>query len=161
QQLEIVPGDTAIRDVVVTVDSSLIGFVRSKHKASACVHVARAILTPLDGGGPPVVVDHPRPCVVGPNQKCWCPLGMLSKNPLPTITSPVLPVGRYLLQVDFALQATACGIADAHSEALFAPEPKDLEAYERDHDLYKDEAKEGFGFTITLTATLPPGRSPA
>ena len=159
QEFEITAADPNVREVVLTLDSGLIGFVRAKHKASACVNVACVRIAPAGWSSSPLSASLPGICVVGPNEQCGCPLGMMNKDPLAPITSQPLPVGRYVLQADFVIQATARGIIDAHSTAIFSPEPTELDPWEREHDPYKGEEKEGYGFTTILTAT-PVGGSP-
>ena len=158
QEFEIASSDEKVREVTLAIDVGLVGFVRSKHKASACVQGACVTVYPL-GGGAPLTLTPNRPCVAGPNGHCVGPIGAINKDPLPTLTSPPLPLGRYVLQADLLLQATAAGFLDAHSTAIFSPEPKELDPWEREHDPYKGEDKAGYGLTTFITAT--PAGAPA
>lgn len=160
QEFDITPADPNVREVVLAVDSGLIGFVRAKHKASACVHLACVRIAPACWSSSPIGANPPLLCVSGPAEQCRCPVGMINKDPLPQIVSQPLPVGRYVLQADFVIQATARGILDAHSTAIFSPEPTELDPWEREHDPYKGEDKGGYGFTTIVTA-VPVGGSTA
>ena len=145
--------------MTLAIDVGLVGFVRSKHKASACVQGASVTVT-RSAACPPLTLTPNRPCVAGPRPLRRA-VGAQSKDPLPTLTSPPLPLGRYVLQADLLLQATAAeGFLDAHSTAIFSPEPKELDPWEREHDPFKGEEKDGYGFTTIITAT-PGQRAPA
>ena len=45
QEFEIACSDSSVSTVALTLDSSLVGFVRSKYKGGACVQVASATVT--------------------------------------------------------------------------------------------------------------------
>jgi hypothetical protein len=158
QEFEVTSSDPNVREVILTLDSGLVGFVRAKHKASACAYVASVSVAPVGWSTTPLVANHPQLCVAGPNT-CGCGgVGLINKDPLPQITSQPMPLGRYVVQATFMIQATAQGILDGHSAAIFSPEPKELDPWEREHDIYKGEEKEGYGFTSIITATPVNGK---
>ena len=159
QEFDITGTDPSISQVVLSLDSKLVGFVRSKHKASACVNLASVTVTPVGWASTPLAASLPRPCVGGNCHPCANPNGSMAKDPLPTITSPPLPLGRYVIDANFVITAEAGGLLDAHSTAIFSPEPKELDPWEREHDPYKGEDKTGYGFTTVITAT-PVGAAP-
>src|SRR5262249_28448481 len=74
-------------------------------------------------------------------------------EPLEAIRSQSLPLGVYLVDAHFILTATAEGFLDAHSTAIFSPEPTELDPWEREHDPFAGEKKDGYGFTSVLTAS--------
>ncbi len=153
QEFEITSSDPSVTEVTLTMDSGLVGFVRSKHRASACVQLASVVIAPLGWSTAPLSASHQPLCVCGPNQQQACePLGVLNKDPLAPVTSQPLPLGRYVIQANFIIQATASGFLDAHSAAIFSPEPTELDPWEREHDIFKGEDKAGYGFTTILTA---------
>jgi hypothetical protein len=138
--------------VTLNLESSLVGFVRGKHKGSACVRLASAMVAPSGSATAVVSLAHPALCVAGPSGHCAGPYGQMNKDPLPGTSSGPLPPGRYVLTAYFILQATAGGVLDGHSTAIFAPEPKELDPWEREHDMFKGEDKAGFGYNIAVTA---------
>jgi hypothetical protein len=152
QEFEVSCSDANVHEMILTLDSKLLGFVRSKHKASACVRIASMTVTPAGGGSPILSVSHPVPCVGGTPFHSP-PAGSQSTEPLPAIRSQPLPMGVYILDVNFVLTATAEGFLDAHSTAIFSPEPTELDPWEREHDPFAGEKKDGYGFTSVLTAS--------
>jgi hypothetical protein len=159
QEFDITSSDPSVSQVVLTLDSGLVGFVRAKHKASACVQVASVSIAPVGWASTPLYVCHPQLCVAGPNPNTRCePVGVLNKDPQPAITAPPMPLGRYVIQATFTIQADASGLFDAHSAAIFSPEPKELDPWEREHDVFKGEDKAGYGFTTILTASPVDGQ---
>lgn len=159
QEFDITSSDPSVSQVILSVDSGLIGFVRAKHKGSACVQLASVTIAPVGWTSTPLSVSHPQLCVAGPNeQEALQPVGAMTKDPLPTITSPPMPLGRYVIQASFVIQADARGFLDAHSTAIFSPEPTELDPWEREHDIYKGEDKAGYGFTTIITASTVNGK---
>jgi hypothetical protein len=153
EEFEVTCSDESVKEMILTLDSKLIGFVRSKHKASACVRLASLTVTPAGSSTPILSVSHPLPCVGGCARYCAPPMGSQSTEPLEAIRSQSLPLGVYLLDAHFVLTATAEGFLDAHSTAIFSPEPTELDPWEREHDPFAGEKKDGYGFTSVLTAT--------
>jgi hypothetical protein len=159
QEFDVTSTDPKNSQVILSLDSKLVGFVRSKHKASACVHIASITVTPAGWATSPLAASLPRPCV-GPNpHPLGAANGSMVKDPLPTITSEPLPLGRYVIDASFVVTADANGLLDGHSTAIFSPEPKELDPWEREHDPYNGEDKAGYGFTSVITAT-PVGTAP-
>jgi hypothetical protein len=153
QEFDVTSTDPKLSQVILSLDTKLVGFVRSKHKASACVHIASITVTPAGWGTSPLAASLPRPCV-GPNcHPLGAANGSMVKDPLPTITSEPLPLGRYVIDASFVITADANGLLDAHSTAIFTPEPTELDPWEREHDPYNGEDKAGYGFTSVITAT--------
>jgi hypothetical protein len=153
EEFEITHSDPAVKQMILTLDSKLIGFVRSKQKATACVRLASLTVTPAGSSTPVLSVSHPLPCVGGTSHYWDPPMGSQSKDPIDQIKSQPLPLGVYLIDAHFVLTATADGFLNAHSTAIFAPEPKELDPWEREHDAFVGEKKDGYGFTSVLTAT--------
>ena len=71
QEFEITCSDAKIDKVVLTLESSLAGFIRSKHKASACVNLAGPTIAPANCAGPPLSVCYPKYCVSGATWPRW------------------------------------------------------------------------------------------
>src|SRR6185437_15317941 len=84
--------------------------------------------------------------------------GYKYEDPADPVKTPPMPLGRYVLQADFVIETTAAGLLDAHSTAIFIPESEDLDAWEREHDPFKGDAHDDFGFALTLKADTPPGK---
>jgi hypothetical protein len=160
QEFDVTCTDPAIDQVVLTLESSLKGFIRSKHKASACVRVASATIAPVGAADTPLAVTYPALCVGGVQCCNGGPHGYKYENPADPVKTPPMPLGRYVLQADFVIQTTAAGLLDAHSTAIFIPESEDLDAWEREHDPFKGDSHDDFGFTLTLKADTPPGKPP-
>lgn len=153
QEFEVTCSDPNIKEMVLTLDSKLMGFVRSKHKASACVRLASLVVCPVGVPTPVLEISHPVPCVGGACGLLDPPIGSQSTDPLPPIRTQPLPLGTYVLDAHFVLTATAEGFLDAHSTAIFSPEPAELDPWEREHDPFAGEKKDGYGFTSVLTAS--------
>ena len=65
QDFEITGSDPTIRTVALTLDTSLVGFVRSKGRAGAWVRRAEVSVTPVDSPGMPMVQAYPSLTVEG------------------------------------------------------------------------------------------------
>jgi hypothetical protein len=65
QEFEITCSDPAQRLVSLALDTSLVGFVRSKGRAGACVRRADICVTPMDMPAAPMTVAYPPLCVEG------------------------------------------------------------------------------------------------
>ncbi|AGA30196.1 hypothetical protein [Singulisphaera acidiphila] len=157
QEFEISCSDASISQVYLTLESNLLGFVRSKHKASAGVRLASATIAPVGWATTPLAVSYPTVCVGGPNGCNGGPKGYKYETPLEPVKSPLMPLGRYVLHATFVVSASAGGLRDAHSTAIFMTESEDLDAWEREHDPFKGDSHDDFGFTLTLKADAPPG----
>lgn len=153
QEFEITCSDPSINQVVLTLESNLAGFIRSKHKASACVRLASATIAPVGWSTTPLAVSYPTLCVSGAQ-------GYKYSEPLEPVKGPPMPLGRYVLQANFIIQATAEGFLDAHSTAIFCPESEALDPWEREHDPFVGDSHDDFGFTLTLKADTPEGSPP-
>ena len=142
----------------LTLDSALVGFVRSKHKAGACVKLARAKVCPVGAPDSPLVAVHPPLCVEGDD-------GRLCNQHLPPIKVDGMPMGRYVLSADFVLTSDAAGLADGHSAADFSPSTAPPADWVRTRDPFQGVDKKDFGFKLTLAAepadAPPPGAQAA
>lgn len=157
QEFEITCSDPTIHQVFLTLESNLLGFLRSKHKASAGLRLASATIAPVGWTGAPLSVSYPTGCIGGPNGCNGGPRGFKYETPLEPVKSPAMPLGRYVLQANFVVTASAGGLLDAHSTAIFMAESEELDPWEREHDPYKGDAHDDFGFTVVLKADAPPG----
>jgi len=157
QEFEITCSDPTINQVFLTLESNLLGFLRSKHKASAGLRLASATIAPVGWTGPPLTVSYPTGCIGGPTGCNGGPRGFKYETPLEPVKSPAMPLGRYVLQAKFVVTASAAGLLDAHSTAIFMAESEELDHWEREHDPFKGDSHDDFGFTVVLKADAPPG----
>lgn len=148
QDLEITCSDPRQNAVALTLDTALVGFVRSKGKAGACVRIAQVCLTPVGIPSAPMSIAYPPLCVEGTG-------GQLCNQHLPPLEVPVMPVGRYTLTATFVLDTTASGVCDSHSVADFSPDTALPPEWVRTRDPFQGVSKKSFGFTATVTAGAP------
>ncbi len=148
QDLEITCSDPAQQLVSLTLDTSLVGFVRSKGRASACVRRADICVTPVDVPAGQLSVAYPPLCVEGT-------AGQLCNQHLPPLEVPALPVGRYTLTATFILETEAAGVCDSHAVADFSPSTALPPEWVRTRDPFQGVDKKPFGFSATLTAAPP------
>jgi hypothetical protein len=148
QEFEIECSDSATCFVRLTLESSLVGFVRSKHKAGASVKMASAKICLPGSTETPFVVVHPPLGVEGDN-------GRLCNQHLPLIRVDKMPLGKYLLVADFVLTCDAGGITDGHSAADFSPSTSLPADWVRTRDPFQGVDKKDFGFKLVLTADPP------
>jgi hypothetical protein len=153
QGFEVTCSDPSVRDVSLSLDSSLVGYVRSVRNAGACVRLARASVTPESWDSTPLVVAHPPLCASGTK-------GRLCNQHLPPVQGPPMPVGRYTLVADFVLDTTASGVCNAHAVADFSPDTGLPAEWVRMRDPFQGVSKKSFGFTLTVSAA-PPSMAPA
>jgi hypothetical protein len=149
QDLEITCSDAKQESVALTLDTALVGYVRSKGRAGACVRLAEVCLTPAGIPGAPMSVAYPPLCVEGT-------AGQLCNQHLPPMEVPVMPVGRYVLTATFVLDTRAAGVCDAHSVADFSPDTTLPPEWVRTRDPFQGVSKKSFGFTATVSAAAPP-----
>lgn len=150
QDLEITCSDPQQNAVALTLDTALVGFVRSKGKAGACVRVAQVCLTPVGIPSAPISLAYPPLCVEGTG-------GQLCNQHLPPLEVPVMPVGRYTLTATFVLDTSASGVCDSHSVADFSPDTALPPEWVRTRDPFQGVSKKSFGFTATISAAPPSG----
>jgi hypothetical protein len=148
QEFEIACSDPSVKTVVLTLDSSLVGYVRSTRKAGACVRLASAAVTPESWEGTPVGLTHPPLCVSGTD-------GRLCNQHLPPVQGPPMPLGRYTLVADFVLDTSASGICNAHAAADFSPDTALPAGWVRMRDPFQGVSKKAFGFAISVSASTP------
>ena len=106
QEFEVTCSDPSVRTVVLAIDSTLAGYVRSSRKASASVTLARASVTPDAWQGTPLAQAHPPLASSGTEAR-------LCNQHLPLVEGPPMPLGRFTLVADFVLDATASGLCNA------------------------------------------------
>ena len=148
QEFEIECSDSATSFVRLTLESALVGFVRSKYKAGAGVKVASAKVFVAGSPETPLVVVHPPSCVEGDNAR-------LCNQHLPLIRVDKMPLGKYILVADFVIDCNAGGICDGHSAADFSPSTALPADWVRTRDPFQGVDKKDFGFKLTLTADAP------
>jgi hypothetical protein len=148
QEFEIECSDSATSYVRLTMESALVGFVRSKYKAGAGVKVASAKIFVAGSPETPLVVNHPPQCVEGDN-------GRLCNQHLPLIRIDKMPLGKYILVADFVMTCDAGGVTDGHSAADFSPSTSLPTDWVRTRDPFQGVDKKDFGFKLVLTADPP------
>ncbi len=148
QEFELACSDSATCLVRLTLESSLVGFVRSKFKAGACARMASAKICLASSPETPFVVVHPPLCVEGDN-------GRLCNQHLPLIKVDKMPLGKYILTADFVLTCEAGGLSDGHSAADFSPSTSLPADWVRTRDPFQGVDKKDFGFKLLLTADPP------
>ncbi len=153
QDLEITCSDPDQKLVALTLDTALVGFVRSKGRADACMRRAEVCLTPAGLPGLPMTLAYPPLCVEGTG-------GQLCNQHLPALEVPAMPVGRYTMTVTFVLETRASGVCDSHSVADFSPDTALPPEWVRTRDPFQGVSKKSFGFTATVTASAPTAREP-
>jgi hypothetical protein len=153
QEFEIECSDSATCYVRLTLESALVGFVRSKYKAGAGVKLASAKILVPGAADTPMVVVHPPSCVEGDN-------GRLCNQHLPLIRVDKMPLGKYLLVADFVLTCDAGGLTDGHSAADFSPSTSLPADWVRTRDPFQGVDKKDFGFKLVLTADPPEPKKP-
>jgi hypothetical protein len=145
QEFEIACSDTSVSTVALTLDSALIGFVRSKYKGGACVQVASATVTSAGSPASPLSISYPPMCVSGTEAR-------LCNQLHEPITGRSLPLGKYVLTAELVIEAEASGLCDGHSAADFSPTAALPADFVRLRDPFQNVDKKNFGLSITLTA---------
>jgi hypothetical protein len=153
QDLEITCSDPEQKTVTLTLDTALVGFVRSKGNAGACVRVAEVSLAPVGVQGAPMSLAYPPLCTEGTG-------GQLCNQHLPPFEVPVMPTGRYTLTATFVLDTRAAGVCDSHAVADFSPDTALPPEWVRTRDPFQGVSKKSFGFTATVTAAPPSSTEP-
>jgi hypothetical protein len=145
QEFEIACSDSSITRVCLTLDSTLVGYVRSNRKAGAYVRLASASVSPAFWTGPPLAINHPPFCASGTEAR-------LCNQHLPPVQGPPMPLGRYTLVANFVLDTTASGICNAHAVTDFSPDTSLPADWVRMRDPFQGASKKSFGFTLTVSA---------
>ncbi len=148
QEFEITCSDSAAKNVSLTLDSTLTGFLRSSRKAGAYVRQASLTVYPVSGAAPPLVLEHPPFCASGTEAR-------LCNQHLPPAQSPPMPLGQYVLIADFVLDTVAGGICNAHAAADFSPDTALPADFVGTRDPFQGVSKKSFGFAISLSAAAP------
>jgi hypothetical protein len=154
QELEITCSDPKVQTVALTLDSALVGFVRSKGHAGAAVRVAEVSVTPEGWDGTPLSLWYPPFGVTGKD-------GRLCNQHLPPVQDVPMPVGRYVISARFALDTQAKGVCDDHAVADFSPDTSLPSDWVRTKDPFQGVSKKPFGFTIMLSAAAPSANPPS
>ena len=157
QEFEVSCSDPKINQVVMTLESNLLGFIRAKHKASACVRLASATLVPAGWSSTPYSVCYPASCVGGPHDCCSGPWGYKYETPQSPVPVPPMPLGRYVLQANFIISASASGCSCATRRRSSSPRAKRRRLGAAEHDPFKGDKHDDFGFAVTVKADSPPG----
>ena len=149
QEFDVASSDPNAGQVLLSLDASLKGYLRSRHKGMACVRLASATVAPAAGGYTPLSVCLAPLSVSGHNgQYAYSQEGKSGEQ--------TLPVGRYILTANFKIDATADGLLNGHGVANFSAD--DLPTgYAEEDDPFKDAEKKDFGFALTVTAAPVPG----
>jgi hypothetical protein len=153
QDLEITCSDPDQKTVTLTLDTALVGFVRSKGNAGACVRLAEVCLAPVGVQGAPMTLAYPPLCVEGTG-------GQLCNQHLPPLEVPAMPIGGYTLIATFVLDTRAAGVCDSHAVADFSPDTSLPPEWVRTRDPFQGVSKKSFGFTATVTAAPPSSTEP-
>src|SRR5262249_42034473 len=120
---------------------------------TACVRLASAVISPAGWSSAPLSVSYPLYCVSGAQ-------GYKYETPAEPAKTAPLPLGHYVLQANFVIEAEAGGFLDGHATAIFVSASETLDAWEREHDPYKGDSHDGYGFNLTVKADSPPGFPP-
>jgi len=153
QEFDVASTDPKGGQVLLTLDGSLKGYLRSRHKGMACVRLASATVAPAAGGYAPLAVSIAPLSVSGPDGQYA--YAQESKAPEQT-----LPAGRYILTANFKIDSSADGLLNGHGVANFSGD--DLPTgYAQENDPFKDAEKKDYGFSLTLTAAPAPGAANA
>jgi hypothetical protein len=145
QELAIVNPDGVQDPVPLVLKGTLKGYLRSCHTGRAGLRVAEARLTSSENGRPLVVLSFPTACVAGKGGE----KGLDIEKSGPDVVT--LPPGRYVLAVEFTIDASAGGFVNSRGVADFSP--TDLpDSWKQDHDPFKDADRKAFGLVVTLQA---------
>ena len=144
QDFEVAGPGVGVHEVAMTMESALVGLVRSKSHAAASARLASAKICPVGSPSSPLVMAHPAFEVAGT-------AGRLCNQRLAPIKVPAMPDGRYVLIADFVITANAAGLVDDHSAADFSPSTVLPGDWVRSRDPFQGVDKKDFGFKVTLT----------
>jgi hypothetical protein len=148
QEFEIASTDSKITQAVLTLQSNLNGYIRSRNKGSATMRCANATISPAGSGSGPLSVSFAPASVCGP-----CGQHEFKEEYAPP-AGPPLPLGRYVLVASFVIEAQADGLINARGVADFSAD--DLpDIWKQEKDPFKDADRKEYGFSITLTAEPP------
>jgi hypothetical protein len=148
QEFEIVCSDPRVNAVALTLDSTLVGFVRSKGHAAASMRLAEVSVTPEGWDGTCLSLSYPPFGVTGKG-------GRSCSQHVPPVQDVPMPLGPYILAARFVLDAEAGGVCADHSAADFSPDTVLPAEWVRLRDPFQGVSKRNFGFTFILTAAAP------
>lgn len=154
QEFDLSSDDPKVRAVTLTLHSSMTGYARSRHKASTGIRLAAVSVQSLSAPAPPLVLEHAPLATEGTESR-------LVNAHLPELESVPMPLGRYLLTMDFVIEAEAGGIFDGHATTELSPGTTLPDSWVRTRDPFQGIDKTGFGFSATLAATPADLKGPA
>ncbi|WP_337177890.1 hypothetical protein [Paludisphaera sp.] len=148
QDFEVRCSDPDVREVVLTLESAVVGYVSTARKAGARMKLADATVTPAGWDATSLSIAHaPIEAVGGQARQC---------NLHQAVTGPPTPLGRYTLVANFVLDATTDGgFHNSRAVADFSPDAELPAAWVAIKDPFQGASKEGFGFFVTITAEAP------
>ena len=148
QEFDVTSSDPGLSQVFLTMEASLNGYVRSRHKGGACMRMASATIAPVGWPSTPLAVNFVPLCASGPgcshayNQSWTSPEG-----------TP-MPMGRYVLTANFVIEASADGLLNGHGVADFSSGDM-AEGWGQENDPFKEADRGDYGFAINLGASAP------
>ncbi len=156
QEFELACSDLSVKAADLTLDSALVGYIRSRHKAGASMVKACAEVSPLTENvvAPAMLISHPAQAVEGND-------GRLCNQHLPPVKVAGLPMGRYVMVADFIITAEGGGVCDGHGVADFSPTTALPADWVRLRDPFQGVDKKNFGFTLSLAADPADSGQPA
>jgi hypothetical protein len=143
QEFEITSPEQGVTEVELTLESTLKGVIRGRHKGRGCMRMASAAVYRADGPRTPLNLAHTPACAPG-----GCAFKYEREIKLPAVT---VPLGKYVLVAEFFIEADATGLTTGHGIADFSDDPiPDL--WKQERDPFKDVDRKEFGFVLKLTA---------
>lgn len=147
QEFDVVSSDPNVNQTMLTLESALNGYVRTKSSGAARMSLASVSLSPA--GGPPIVaIRYPSLAFAG-GRTC----AKYEREMKPPSFGP-LPLGRYVIRATFQLDAGADGIGCARGVADFSPDGLP-DTWKQVKDPFKDVDRANFGFATTVIASAP------
>jgi hypothetical protein len=147
QEFEVTCDDPKVKQVVLSLESALNGTLWARHKASACMRLARAEVS-AEGGCSPLSVAHPPLCVSAGQCRTY-------KHKVGPNKGTSMPLGRYVLTACFTVDAGASGFLNGHGQADFSAEDPLPNPWKQEGNPFKEVDRKDFGFALTLTADPP------
>jgi hypothetical protein len=146
QEFELACTDRKVTAADVSIESTLKGYVRARHKGLGSMRVATAAVYTSSGAPTSLSVTYPPSCATG-----GCAMAYEQERKVPVVR---LPLGRYVLVARFVLQAEASGLTNGRGVADFSQAALP-DGWEQQRDPFKDVKRDGFGFSLTLAVAVP------
>ncbi len=137
--------DPSIKTATISLDTSLAGYARAKHKSAAGLKLAAVEVRPALWSDAPLKAAHDPIWIEGTD-------GRMINSHLEPLQSPPMPLGPYVLDMTFIIESEASGVFDGHSTAEFSPGTTIPDSWVRTRDPFQGVDKTGFGFSATLVA---------